>query len=217
MKHNIRRPPPPTEPINRLRQLPSNPLRGSFTPIGSHRIPRHHAQSKRTRNSKYDRSPRPERRSKILHSLTRNLLQHIAGPRQLLAHPNRRRHRQVRMTPGVVPNHVPLRCYPPHQPRLCLRAATQHEKRSLHVVSRQNIQQPRSPLRIWPVVEGQSQLPRPLRCNQRCAKNPRARPKRGICIASRSQPHGPGRAQSCVDLCCKRRKHSAYQCAALDP
>ena len=121
------------------------------------------------------------------------------------------------MAPRVVPDQVPLRRNPPHQLRLRLRPAPQHEKRRLHAVLAQHIQQPRRPLRIGPVVKRQRHLARPLRRNQRRPKHPRPRPHRRISIPSRRQPGRPNRAKPLVHPRCQSRNRHPLQCAALAP
>ncbi len=214
MHHHIRRRAASLQPLDLRREPFLNSHRRRLPPIVRHCIPQHRNHPQRPRRPQHIRPPRAKRWTKKAHRRSRDLLQRLTRPRQLLAHPSRPRHRQVRMTPAMVADQVPGLGDLPHQPRLSLGKSPYQEKRRPHLVLSQPIQQPWRPCRIRSIVKRHRNLARPPRRNQSWSKNLRRRPTRRIGEAARRQAQRGSPTHPRVNPARQRRQHRVYQCAA---
>ena len=210
MEHNVRRQSAPLKPVDLLHQFLRDPVGRRFAPVGSHRVPLHRLQAQFPRNAE-DRGPsRSEGRPKKLHRRTGNLLQRLAGLRELLAHATSARPSQVGMRPRMIPDGVPGRGDAPHQLRLRGRAAAEQKERGPHLVPRKNVEQPRRPQGIRAVVEGERQFARSRRRRDRRAEDAGTRPLRGIYKRAHGQARASRSAQPRVNSSRQSRDHSAW-------
>ena len=189
MQHNIGRAPCQRNSLNLFNQALGDPFRSRLFPVRCHRVPhdRNHAQL--PRNAQRRGSPSTEWRPKIFHPHAGNLFQQITCAAQLFTNPFLAGQRQVWMAPRVIANQVSGANYPPHQFRFGLCITSQQKKCSAHLVLHKNVQQPRRPLSIRPIVKCQGNFLRSAWRNQRLAEDLRARPLCSIGVTASQQTH----------------------------
>ena len=195
------------EAVDFVREACGDFLRGGFAPVSGHGVPEHGGELEFARDAEDNGTAGAVGRAEVANGRAGDLLQCVAGARELFADAVRGGAREIGMGPGVVAEEMALRGDAAHQIRLRRSKAAQQEERGLNAVGSEDVEELWRPGGIGAVIEGERQFTGARGSGECTAKDARGGPTRGVGEASGGKAEAGGDGKARVDCGCKRRKH----------